>query len=114
MFATPNTTVSILRPGSVDDYTGEVTGETISATGVLASIMEQSRTVFDPASGTPTIVRFTRGRLPSGTSVTTNDRVLDERTSLTYVVQSVRQVQSPVHTNDVTVELVRLGSVGNV
>lgn len=108
MIATPNTTVSILRPGGpIDDYTGEVENESVAASGVLASVMEQSRTVFDPASGTPIIVRFTRGRLPSGTDVTTADRVLDERTNFTYTVQSVRQVQSPVHTNDVTVELVR-------
>lgn len=107
MFATPNTTVSILRGGVADDYTGEVENESVAASGVLASVMERSRQVFDPASGSPVIVRTTTARFPSGTDVTTSDRVRDERTNITYAVQSVRQIQSPVHTNDVTTELVR-------
>ena len=107
MLATPNTTVSILRGGVPDDYSGTVTNESVAASGVLASVMEQSRTVFDPSSGAPGIVRITRGRFPSGTDIRDSDRVLDERTNITYAVRSVYQLQSAVHTNDVTVELVR-------
>lgn len=108
MWATPTTTVAVLRGAAADDYTGAVDNETTAASGIQASLIEQTRTVQDPASGTPRIVRSARARLPRDTDVVHTDRIRDERTGTTYAISDVRLLAAPFHLNDLTLELVRL------
>lgn len=108
MWALPTTRVTILRGTAIDEYSGTISNESTVASGVSASIMEQSRTVFDPASGTPRVVRLVAGRVGSTVDVKRNDRLLDENTNLYYMVNSVRQVQNPVITMDKALELKRM------
>lgn len=110
LLALPTTTVSIKRGTAIDDYEGTITNETTVASGVSASIMEQTRQNFEPVTGLPRTIRFITGRVPDGTSVLTNDRLLDEVEGSYYTVISVRQMQNPVVTMDVTLELKRVGS----
>lgn len=110
LLALPTTTVSIKRGTTIDDYEGTITNETTVASGVSASIMEQVRQNFEPVTGLPRTIRFITGRVSDGTDVLTNDRLLDEVEGSYYTVISVRQMQNPVVTMDVTLELKRVGS----
>jgi hypothetical protein len=107
MWAIPNATVSVLHSSNIDDWDG-TSNETISASGVDASIIEQSRLVYDPQSTTHRIIRNVAGRLPSGTSIAARDRIRDEVTGTVYMVVSVRQHQNHYYTSDVTLELRRV------
>jgi hypothetical protein len=107
MWARATTTVTIYLPtGEPDEWTGARSNDSLSASGVPASVIEQSRTVDDPQSGTPREVRSITGRLPAGTVVTRDARIVDAH-GHTYSVHSVRQVTNPVFVNDVVVELTR-------
>jgi hypothetical protein len=106
--AQATTTVTVSRPGAVDDYTGAAGSTTVVAAGVPASIVEQTRNTQDPASGTPRTIRSVAGRVAGGTDVRTNDHLVDERGGRTYVVASARQPQSPVQVGDLVLELTRL------
>lgn len=109
MWAIPNTTVTLLESSGVDEWTGLGT-ESVAASGVSASIIEQTRLVDDPVTGTPRVVRAVTGRVPDGTTVTRSHRVRDEVSSATYAVHSVRQHTNPFYTSDVTLDLVRTDS----
>lgn len=100
-----NTTASILRGTTVDAYGDVQDTAAVVAAGVRASIIEQTRRVFVPADGVDRVVRHTRGRLPSNTDVREGDRIVDERTDVTYVVEAVVVPGSPYADNDVRVDL---------
>lgn len=86
-----NTTVSILRGGSTDDF-GDVVDDPVTVRRrVPASIVEQSRRVFLPAEGAFRVVRTLAGRVPAGTDVLKSDRIKDERTSQIYLVEELSQ-----------------------
>lgn len=110
MWALPTTTVTILRGTSIDEYSGTISNESTVASAVSASIMEQGRTVDDPNSGTPRVIRIVTGRVASTEDVKRNDRLRDEGTNLYYMVTSVRQVQNPIVTMDKVLELMRVDS----
>lgn len=108
MFAQPTTTVSILGGEQTSDDLGDpVESQTVLAAGVPASIMEQARQVTEPNDMRAQTVRFFTGRLPSGTVVSTANRILDERTGQIYVIDSVANVAAPTHTNDIRLDLRR-------
>lgn len=107
-WAIPNTTVTIYRGTTIDEYSGDISNETVLASAISASIIEQSRIVDDPNSGTPRVVRLITGRVPDGTDVKNTDRLLDETNSRSYWIRSVRQHENPIYTSDVTLDLVRV------
>ena len=100
-----NTTVSIMRGTTTDEFGDEKDTLTVIKTGVRASIIEQSRRVFVPADNVDRVVRYVRGRLPSNEDVREGDRILDERSEVTYIVEAVVQPGSPYAHNDVRVDL---------
>jgi hypothetical protein len=100
-----NTTVSIMRGTETDEYGDVKDTATIIKTGVRASIIEQSRRVFVPADNVDRVVRYVRGRLPSNEDVREGDRLFDERSESTYIVEAVVQPGSPYAHNDVRVDL---------
>lgn len=108
MNALATTTVSILGGNPTTDTWGdEVENGTVSASGVPASILEQRQVVTTPADNRAQVVRYYTGRLPAGTVVTTSNRLLDERTGETYVIENVSRVANPVISNDVRLDLKR-------
>lgn len=110
MFARATTSVTILGGSSTDDLGDTRDGITPSATGVPASIIERNTRVTLPVDMRVQTVYFYTGRLPAGTVVSKNNRLLDERTGATYVVDNVAQPGSPVHTNDLRLELRRVSA----
>lgn len=109
----PTTIVSIYQPATtgggdgVDDWDATVNYSAAgSAGGVPASIIEQTRTVQSRTAGTPRVIRQITGRVPNGTVVTVNSKIIDGE-GRTYAVSSVRQPRNPVWISDVILELVR-------
>jgi hypothetical protein len=108
VIALATTTISIIGGSATYDGWGDVVeGSTVSASGIPASILEQTRLVTRPADNRAQVVRYYTGRVPAGTEVTTSNRILDERTGQLYVIDSVATVASPVITNDVRLDLRR-------
>jgi len=105
------TTISVYRGTTTNDYEDVVAlndETTLVASGVLASIIEQSRRVFtpvsDPAMDTR-VVRYCTGRIRTGVDLRNDDRVKDERTGTIYIVEGMRQPSSPVRTNEIVFDM---------
>ena len=103
------TRVSILRGTTENEYGDPVDNDTPAATGVPASIVEQSREVTDPTTGTPRVVRFLVGRFYPGTDLQPGDRVKDEQDGTVFIVDVISRPQNPVRAPDVRAELRRAG-----
>jgi len=107
MQAIATTRISILRGTGVDAYGDEVDIDTPHATGIPASLTEQSRRVTTRDDPTPRIVRYTIARVPAGTDITDQDRVKDERTGAIYAVDAVSSMANPVAVADLRIDLRR-------
>lgn len=84
------TTVSILTGVTADDGYGDTAdNSTVSASGIPASIIEQTRQATGYRDGIPRVIRYVTGRLPAGTAVTEDNRILDENTGQTYIIDSI-------------------------
>lgn len=108
MYVGATCTASVLRGTGTDIY-GDVTDNaTVAASGIVASIRETSRTVFDPNTQEPLIVRSVEGVMPSGTDVVDTDRVRDDTYGVTYFVEAVTQERQPGFTPDLRLQLKRI------
>lgn len=108
MLFTPTTTVSVLTGTTDDAYGDPADNSTVSASGIPASILERDRQATDRATGTPRVVRYVTGRLPSGTTVSEDDRIRDESTGIVYYIESVTRLSSFVGMNDLKLDLRRI------
>ncbi len=108
MYAIPTTTVSVLRGTTTDDYGDTVTADTVTASAVPFSLLEQRRTVFTPEDNQLRQIGYFTGRAPGDTDIRQGDRIRDERAGGVYFVDSVTRVQSPVTMNDVRCDLRKL------
>jgi len=107
MQAIATTTVSILRGTTTDAFGDEQDTDTAIATGVPASLTEQSRRVTTRDDPTPRIVRYAVARVVAGTDVTDQDRVRDERTGAIYIVDAVSSMANPAVAADLRLDLRR-------
>lgn len=104
----PTTTISILR-GTVTTPAGDpMDADTAVHTGVLASVMERTRTGIDQLTQDMRVYRNIVCRVAAGTDILDTDRVLDEQTGVKYAVAAVSVLSSPVHTPDLRVDLTRV------
>lgn len=107
MQAIATTRISVLRGTSVDAYGDEVDIDTPVASGIPASLTEQSRRVTTRDDPTPRIVRYTVARVAAGTDIQDLDRVRDERTGAVYIVDAVSSMANPAVTPDIRLDLRR-------
>ncbi|WP_069769792.1 hypothetical protein [Streptomyces sp. LUP30] len=107
MQAIATTRVSIIRGTTTDAYGDEQDTDTPVCTGVPASLTEQSRRVTSRDDPTPRIVRYAVARVPAGTDVTDQDRLLDERTGATYIVDATSSMANPASVPDIRLDLRR-------
>jgi len=104
--ATANCTCSVYRDVEVDGYADTVDDNTTPTyTEVPASIREQTRRVWDQATATPRVVRSASGRVPAGTDVREADRVVNDQTGATYLVDAVGAPPDVSHGADLYLEL---------
>jgi hypothetical protein len=107
MQAIATTRVSILRGTSEDAWGDEQDTDTAVYTGIPASLIEQSRRVTTRDDPTPRIVRYAVARVPADTDVTDQDRLRDERTGATYIVDAVSVMTNPALAVDRRLDLRR-------
>jgi hypothetical protein len=84
MLAIATTRVSILRGTTTDGYLDVVDNGTVAASGIPASLLEQTRSSTRRADRRPQTVRSYACRLPASTDIHPDDRIRDERTGLVY------------------------------
>jgi hypothetical protein len=102
------TTISIYRGSTTDEYTDEIDvndNTTLQASGVIASIVEQTRRAFVAAESRKTVVKNSIGRCTAGTDIIEGDRVMDERTLQFYFVEAISTPASPRGTPDLRMVL---------
>ncbi len=107
MQAIATTTLTVLRGTTTDGYGDEKDTDTPVATGVIASLTEQSRRVTTRDDPTPRIVRYAVARVPAGTDIRDQDRVRDERTGAVYIVDAPSSMANPAMTVDLRLDLRR-------
>lgn len=102
----PNTTVSILRTTTTDAYGYEADDNaTPAASGVLASIIEQTQNTRRPDSDRPSTIRGYACRLPHDTDLRDGDRIKDESDDAVYMVDTITRPANPARAMDWQVEL---------
>lgn len=107
MLAVATTTLTVLRGTTTDAYGDEQDTDTPVHTGIQASLTEQTRRVTTRDNPTPRIVRYAVARVTAGTDITDQDRVRDERTGATYIVDAVSQMANPAVAADLRLDLRR-------
>lgn len=107
MLALATTTISVMRGTTTDGYGDEADTDTVIATGILASIVEQTRRVSTRDDPTPRTVRYPVGRVTAGTDITDNDRIRDDRTGAVYIVDAVSSMTSAAVAADLRLDLRR-------
>lgn len=105
MYAFPTTTVSVLRGETTDAFGDAVSADTVAASGVPFSLLEQRRSVFIATDNRVAQVRYFTGRAPGDSDILISDRIRDETTGVVYFVDSVTRVGSPVTMNDLRLDL---------
>lgn len=95
------TTVAILRtdpddPDAVDEYGDPRDTDTPVATGVPASIIQQTVRQWLPAENRLTIAETHLGRLRGDVDVKPTDRLRDEQTGEIYTIEGLVQPQAPL------------------
>lgn len=107
MLALATTTLTVYRGTTTDAYGDEQDTDTPIATGIPASLTEQSRLVTTRDDPTPRIVRYAVARVTAGTDITDQDRVKDERTGAVYIVDAASQMTNPAVASDLRLDLRR-------
>jgi len=107
MLALATCTVSILRGTSTDNYGDLNDTATVVASGVPASLLEQRRVVTTFGDDRPQVVRYWTGRVPAGTDIQADDRVLNEQTNAVFIVDSLSTETAVVHNGETRVDLRR-------
>ncbi|WP_050369931.1 hypothetical protein [Streptomyces acidiscabies] len=105
MRALANTTLSVLRGTTTDEFGDEADNSTVIASGLPASLIEQVRQSYTPENPTPRVVRYSIARVNADTDIRETDRVKDERSNRTYIVQAVSQTGGLGIVNDLRLDL---------
>lgn len=102
------TTATILRGTTTNGYGDEQDNDTVAASGIPCSIIEQTRFTQDKSTDTPRVVRYVTGRMYHGTDVRAGDRIRNERDSVVYIVDSVTSPEHAAIQPDIRLELRRV------
>ena len=104
------TTVSVMR-GTVYDpvYGDEVDDDTVVASGIRVSIIEQTVDAKTEVTSVPHSYRFAKMRCTPGTDIRQNDRLLDEKTGEIWTIVQISRRGNPVVNQDMRVDLEMMG-----
>jgi len=108
MWALATDTYTQLRGAGTNAFGDVADVATAIRTGLLLSIIEQSRATTRQADDRAQSVVYARGRLSPAVNVKTGDRFQDEITGATYIVTSVSRLANPVMANDTVLDLERV------
>ena len=104
-----NALFTVSAAGDVDDYSGD-TPLVPTATGVPGEFIERDRTIRDPVTGDPRVVRQVLIKVPFDVDVTAGDQLTDEDTGRVYPVRDVHQHRSGGRSTDRVCEVVDLSN----
>lgn len=110
----PSTTVTIKRGSTEDEFGDQVDSNVIVAENVPAAVTEsvlagsRSQLSYTSADQRGTVVESYVIRLRPNVTVVEQDRLIDERQGVVYLVRSVYNPQSIVRASDVRVEATRV------
>lgn len=102
------TEIDIYRGTTTDSYGDEKDTDQPIYEKIVASVIEQNKTVRNPDTRTPETIRIYTGRVPAGTDILDDDRVRDRRTNKFYLVDGITQPANPAATADLNLELRRI------
>lgn len=109
MYARATTTITVLRGQIADAWSDAYDTDTPVATGIRASLIEQKTYAKGETSTQPRNFRYARMRVTQGTDIRTNDRIVDERTNLTWIITNISGIQNPTVGQDLRVDLQYMG-----
>ena len=109
MYSRATTKVTIYRGQSEDEWGDAVDNDTIVASGVLASILEQKIWSSPEVSTQPHNYRYARLRMRKNINVQTNDRIHDEVNNQTWLITNITNLQNPVVGQDKRIDLMFVG-----
>lgn len=96
---TSNVTVSVLRGTSVNQWGDVVDDLTPAFEHVRATLVETSKEIQDPSTQTPRTIREIICWVPEFLGVTTDDRIKDEVSGLTYMIAGIMKPPTIVRMN---------------
>lgn len=96
---------SVMRGSTLNEYDDEVDGDTIVVSGLLGSVIERTRQVFNPDDSRVATVRFLVGRFNYNADIQDGDRLKDDKTGEVYVVASVSRGSNAVNKSSLELEL---------
>ncbi|MCA1840199.1 MAG: hypothetical protein ABR585_12490 [Gemmatimonadaceae bacterium] len=103
------TTVTVYRGSTYNAWGDEVDSDTIVATGVRASILEQTVDAKTEITTVPHSYRFAKMRVTAGTDIRQNDRIMDEKTQEVWTIVQISRRANPVCSQDIRVDLEMMG-----
>lgn len=110
MITRATTTVTILRGNpTYNEWGDEVDSDTVVASGIRASIIEQTVDAKTEITSVPHSYRFAKMRVTPGTDIRQQDRVYDERTEETWTIVQISRRANPVGSQDVRIDLEMMG-----
>lgn len=89
--AVANTTMTVLRGTGKNQFGDTIDAGTPVLSGIPVFIGEVTRTVQDPTTPTPRVIRSATAQVPGWCGLQNTDQVVDERTGAKYIVLSVTQ-----------------------
>lgn len=107
----PTTTATILRTpaGTVDDFGDPVDNDTVSSSGVPISIIQQTVRQYLPAEDRLTNITAHTARVRGDVDVKHDDRIRDEATDETYLVEGITRPQDPFGSAAIRLDLRKIG-----
>lgn len=108
MIAIPNTTITILGGNTESDYGDVLDSDTPAGSGIPASIVEGRQVIGTEHDQQARIIRYYTGRVPNGTVIDDTNRIRDERTGETYVIDNVTPPKNAAIPQDVRLDLRRV------
>ncbi len=107
----PTTTATFYETpdGTVDEFLDPVDNDTVAASGVPISIIQQTVRQFLPAENRLTNITTYTARLRGNVSVKDTTRIKDERTNDTYLVEGITRPQDPMGAAAIRLDLRKIG-----
>lgn len=108
MIAVPNTTITILGGNTNSDFEDVLDSDTPAGSGIPCCIVEGREIVTTESDPQARAIRYYTGRLPNGTEINDTQRIRDEVTGETFVIDHVSRPRNSVIPQDVRLDLRRV------
>lgn len=98
-----------MRGTTYNEWGDEIDDDTVVASAIRVSIIEQTVDAKTEITSVPHSYRFAKMRCTYGTDIRQNDRLLDENTGETWTIVQISSRGNPVYKQDMRVDLEMMG-----